>query len=262
MKLVWASDIHLNFVQKEQRELFYMDIKNREPDVVVISGDIAESHNVVELIAELESYINAPVLFVLGNHDFYGSSVTKVKASVAHLGYIPRFSVVSLSEKTAMVGVDGWGDCRNGDYQNSRLTMSDWLHIKDLVGPYTKGPKELKKALQKLADADARKLKRHVLKAIEKGYKNIIIVTHVPPFEDACLYAGRKSTPSGLCFFSSKILGDTIRPIAEEFSEVQFMWLCGHTHSRVNLHVLKNLEVRVAGAVYYYPQVNGVISYE
>ncbi len=267
MKLVWASDIHLNFINgtgidRNARELFYADILNRNPDCVVISGDIAESHNVVELLQEVELSVGAPLYFVLGNHDFYRSSVKAVKESVKHMGYIPNMGVIPLSASTALVGVDAWGDCRNGDYENNTMTMSDWLYIEELNAAYLKGPAKLKKALQKLADADAQLLAKRVTKAVAGGFKRIIIVTHVPPFENACLNSGRKSTPSGLCFFSSRILGETIEPIAREHSEVDFLWLCGHTHSRVTLHVRENLEVRVAGAEYYYPQVNGVIEYD
>lgn len=265
-KIVWASDVHLNFLSKvADRQRFYTDIASWGPDAVVISGDIAESHNVVELIAELESHVNAPVLFVLGNHDFYRSSVKRVKESVAHLGYLPKSGlsgVVALSESTALVGVDGWGDCRNGDYENSRLTMSDWLWIEELNVAYLKGKQELKKTLQKLADRDARLLKKRVTMALKNGFKRIIIVTHVPPFENACFCAGRKSTSDGLPFFSSQILGTTIKPIAAQHQDVTFTWICGHTHSRVELQVMPNLVVHVAHAAYYYPTVAGEIEYE
>jgi predicted phosphohydrolase len=230
---------------------------------MVISGDIAESHDVAGHIEDIETAVRAPVYFVLGNHDFYGSSVKKVKASVKHLSHLDQIPLISLSETTALVGVDAFsGDCRNGNYDNSRLTMSDWLHIDDLRGPYGRGKQELKKALQKLADGYARKLKRRVLRAISEGFKRIIIVTHAPPFENACLYAGKKSTPDGLCFFSSQCLGTTIEPIAKQFPNIDFLWLCGHTHSKVTLNVLKNLQVRVAGAEYFYPTVVEEIKYE
>ena len=242
MKLVWCSDIHLNFV-KDKREYFYADIKNRCPDVVVISGDIAESHDVVEYITEMERFLEVPVYFVLGNHDFYGSSVTDVRSSVKHLHHLAQTSIVALSKNTALIGVDAWtGDCRNGDYE--------------------KGMDTLKKTLQKLADTDARLLARRVKNAIKRGYTRLILVTHVPPYENACLYAGKKSSPDGLCFWSSRILGETIEPLAKANPNIDFLWLCGHTHSKVTLHVCKNMQVRVAGAEYYYPQVNGETEYD
>ncbi len=260
MKLVWASDIHLNFIK--DISAFYKAIKESGAQHVVLSGDIAESGSVAGHVQEIEFQTGLPVHFVMGNHDYYGNSVKNARDTVKHLNYIPRNMGTPLSDKTILVGVDGWGDCRNGDYENSTLTMSDWLYIDDLRKAYSKGMKPLKKALQKLADADARKLKRRVEKAITDGYDNIIIVSHVPPYAEACLYAGRKSTPSGLCFFSSQILGTTIEPITKQFPDVKFIWLCGHTHSKVCLNVSKNFVVKVAQAEYYYPQVAEIIDYD
>lgn len=256
MKLIWVSDIHLNFLIKDEhsRDDFYRHIKEAEGDGVLITGDIAESHNVVMFITEMEERTGLPVHFVLGNHDFYGSSVLAVKQSVKHLRYLPKNMGTPLSDDTILIGVDGWGDCRNGDYENSNLTMSDWLYIDDLRKEYAKGMGPLKKQLMKLADMDAKKLERRVLKAV-KSFKKIIIATHVPPLKEVCLNAGRKSTPSGLPFFSSKCLGNTIVPIAKKHPNIDFLWLSGHTHSRAKYKPCNNLQSKVAKADYYYPQI-------
>jgi predicted phosphohydrolase len=259
MKLIWCSDVHLNFLDKNSRQEFYEGIKAANGDVVVISGDIAESHNVVSMIKEMETYTNKPVYFVLGNHDFYGSNVSTVKRSVRSLGWLGGKAYVPLSCSTALLGVDGWGDCRLGNFGGSRLTMSDWLYIEDLRKGYGQGRDELKAAIQKLADADARKLRRNVLAAIKDGYNHIVIVTHVPPFEQACLYAGRKSTEDGLPFFASKCLGDAILPIAKKYSDIDFLWLSGHTHSRVTFHPIANMVCKVADAQYYRPKIELVL---
>ena len=263
-KLLWMSDIHLNFVR--DASFFNAEVKNSVDQYgishVLVTGDIAESHNVIPYITDMECAIGIPVHFVLGNHDFYGSSIKKTRESVMHLNYLRRNTGTPISSTTILIGVDGWGDCRNGDYENSRLVMSDWLYIDELRIAHGKGSAKLKTALQKIADTDARLLACRVKKAITDGFKRIIIATHVPPYEGACLYAGRKSTPDGLCFFSSRILGECIEPIAKAHTDIDFLWLCGHTHSKVVLHVRENLEVRVAGSEYYYPTVAGVIDYE
>ena len=262
MKLLWLSDTHLNFLTEKQRNHYYTDVASRNADHILITGDIAESHNVVQFVTEMEFHTGKPVHFVLGNHDFYGSSIKKTRDSVKRLNYLRRNAGTPLSSTTILIGVDGWGDCRNGDYENSRLTMSDWLYIDELRTSYAKSSVTLKQALQKIADTDARLLAKRVTSAIKNGFKRIIIATHVPPFENACLYAGRKSTPDGLCFFSSQILGTAIEPIAKQNPDIDFLWLCGHTHSKVVLHVRDNLEVRVAHSEYYYPTVAGVIEYD
>jgi predicted phosphohydrolase len=264
MKLIWCSDIHLNFLEFPARQEFYAKLKESEGETIVISGDIAESHNVVSLLTELKQHSGKKVYFVLGNHDFYGSNIASVKRSVLGLGHLESEWVVQLDASTALVGVDGWGDCRFGDYENSRLTMSDWIYIEDLKGPYysrTYTDKDiLKIKLQQLADLDAAKLKRRVLRALKQpGIKRVIIVTHVPPFKEACLYAGQKSTLGGLPFFASKILGTSLLPIIEANKQVDFLWLSGHTHSSVTVHKRENLVVRVANSQYYFPQIAEVI---
>lgn len=257
MKLIWISDIHLNFLNERLRHEFYQKIQ--KGDAVLITGDIAESQSVVQMVKEIEDATGLPVYFVLGNHDFYDSSVLAVKQSVKHLGYLPKNMGVPLSDTTILIGVDGWGDTRNGDYDGSHLTMNDWIYIDDLRTEYGKGMAKLKVILMKLADMDAKKLERRVFAALKKGYKRIIIATHVPPFEEVCLNAGKKGTASGLPFFSSKCLGDMILPIAKKNPKIDFIWLSGHTHSRAKYKPCNNLIVKVAKAVYYRPQIEEII---
>lgn len=259
-KLTWVSDIHLNFLNAEQRQDFYEKLKESAGDIVVISGDIAESSNFVPFIRAMEETVQKPVYFVLGNHDFYESSVADVKRLAKPLGHLGSIPYVELSESVALVGVDGWGDTRNGDFENSHLTMSDWIYIEDLKKEYIKGMDALKAKLMQLADLDANKLKRRVLKAIKEGFKRIIIVTHVPPLEEVCLNAGKKSTPSGLPFFSSQCLANKILPIAKKNPKVDFLWLSGHTHSRAKHKPCNNMTVKVAKAEYYYPQIEEIIN--
>lgn len=269
MKLIWCSDIHLNFLPEFGRQEFYKNIVQTSTynGVIVISGDIAESHNVVPLLNEMCEATKLPVFFVFGNHDFYGSNIADVKRSVRGFSYIGNKTFVPLTSSAALVGVDGWGDCRYGDYENSRLTMSDWIYIDDLRGPYgsrcyVMNGDPLKDKLQQLADKDARALARKTRAAIKAGYKQIILVTHVPPFEEAILYAGKKSTPDGLPFFASKCLGEAILPIAKENPNIDFLWLSGHTHSRAEYKPCDNLVVRVADSKYYFPQIEEVFYVE
>lgn len=260
MRLIWMSDIHLNFLNRELRSDFYNRIKEADGDIVIISGDIAESHNIKQFLKEICETTKKPVFFVCGNHDFYGSSITVVKRSFRPFSYLSRGWGTPLTDAVMLLGVDGWGDCRNGDYENSNLTMSDWLYIDELRESYRQGSQKLKKTLQSLADKDAQTLKRRVNSAIKKGYKKLILVTHVPPFEECCCHAGKKSTPDGLPFFSSKILGDTILPMAKLNPEVDFLWLSGHTHSRVTYKPCDNMTCKVAKADYYFPQIEEIIN--
>ena len=252
----WMSDIHLNFLETKKRKDFYSTIGDAD---VLITGDIAESHNIGYILREMKRNIPGKIYFVAGNHDYYGSSISKVKKKLARLKsayYLPKSDGVWLNKETKLVGEDGWGDTRNGDFTGSRLTMADWIYIKEFNTAYMK--MNLRKTLMEYADKDAAELGRKVYTAIQEGAKKIIIATHVPPFEEACLYAGKKSTPGGLPFFSSQILGATILPMVEDNPGIEFLWLCGHTHSGCILQKRINFTVRVAEATYYFPTVEEI----
>lgn len=269
-KLIWTSDIHLNFLYKhpEFRNEFYKQLKDAEGDSILITGDIAESHNIEQYLAEIYVATEKKIYFVAGNHDYYGSNLKDTRKhlkSLKTVHYLPKSWGVKLNKHTALVGQDGWGDCRNGDFENSQrgfggFTMSDWIYIEELYKGYSKGTDALRRVLQKVADKDAERLTKSVLKALkDDSVTKIILATHVPPLEEVCLHAGRKSTPSGLPFFSSKILGMVILPIVEKHPEVDFLWLSGHTHSKANVQKRPNLTVKVAASDYCYPQIAEVI---
>lgn len=70
-KLVWLTDIHLNFLNKKERELFYNEILTKNCDAVLISGDIAEATCLIEVLNEMADQLKKLIYFILGNHDYY-----------------------------------------------------------------------------------------------------------------------------------------------------------------------------------------------
>ena len=43
MKLAWLTDVHLNFLDANERKKFYKEIINTKCDGILVSGDIAEA---------------------------------------------------------------------------------------------------------------------------------------------------------------------------------------------------------------------------
>ena len=89
----------------------------------------------------MQAAVQKPIFFVLGNHDFYYDSISNVRSSLEEfcelhqdLTYLSRASVVELTKTTAIVGHDGWGDARLGNYAESPVRLSDNVLIQDLVG--------------------------------------------------------------------------------------------------------------------------------
>ncbi len=263
MKIIWLTDLHLNFLEKPKRIKFYQSILNCNGDIIIITGDIAESDSICDLLKEMVTEIKLPVYFVLGNHDFYGGEVQKVRNEVIQqskkeklLFYLPSSDIVSLNAEVVLVGQDGWADGRYGDFKNSNVALNDSRLIDDFFQAKIISKFKLLEVMQQFADRDANQLKIDLELALSKlKPKQIIVSIHVPPFKEACLFQGLQSDDRFQPFFSSKVSGDVLLDVASKYKDVDFLVLCGHTHHKAEYQPLNNLKIKVGHAEYYNPQV-------
>ncbi|MBA3660230.1 MAG: metallophosphoesterase [Gammaproteobacteria bacterium] len=268
MKLAWLTDIHLNFIDQDARQKFYQDIIHSECDGVLISGDIAEAPCVVDILNEMVDYISKPIYFILGNHDYYRGQIQAVRDAMLtmmhlqihdQLFWLPGAGIQQLNNNTILLGQDGWADGRLGNYQNSRISLNDSRMIADLFQEKILGKFHLFEKMQQLADADAILLQNNLIQAISKNPKKIIVLTHVPPFKEACLHNKKISDDDWLPYFSSKVVGDVLMKVAEENPAIEFLVLCGHTHSEAQFQPISNLSVEVGEAEYAKPKIQKII---
>lgn len=266
MKLAWLTDVHLNFLDINERKKFYQKIINTPCDSVLISGDIAEAPSIKNVLQELSDFIEKPVYFVLGNHDYYRGQVSEVRSemiglteSSEYLFWLPASGPVQLDKHTVLIGQDGWADGRLGNYQNSPISLNDSRMITNLFQEKLLGKSQLLQKMQQLADLDANALHNDLLQGIEYHPHKIIVLTHVPPFKEACLHNGQLSDDNWLPYFSSKAMGDVLMPIAENNPSIDFLVLCGHMHSDACYLPLKNLVVKTGKAEYYQPAIQEII---
>ena len=70
---------------------------------------------------------------------------------------------------------------------------------------------------------------------------------------------GEISNDDYLPFFSSKITGEVLLKVAKANPEIEFLILCGHTHSSSYYKPLNNLTVKAGGVEYGKPIVQEVI---
>lgn len=258
MRAVWATDIHLNFLNSEERGYFFSSILDQNPDVVLITGDIAEAPTLEPLLLEMIQSIQRPLYFVLGNHDFYYSSIPQVRTSLqqfchAHknLFYLSGNGVVELTKTTALIGHDGWGDGRLGNYVQSPVRLSDNALIQELADlDYGK----LIHKLRQLGEEAASAIHAPFREALD-SYQHIILLTHVPPFREACWYQGRIGGDDWLPFFTCKAVGDVLLEVLTDRPKNQVTVLCGHTHNAGLAQILPNLRVLTGSAEYGAPQV-------
>lgn len=263
MNLLWLTDIHLNFLNPTTREQFYRSLSMSGSDGVLISGDIAEANSLTSLLKEMAQVIQKPIYFVLGNHDYYRGSVAEVRQKMSVLNsmnsllhWLPSCEPISLTNETVLVGQDGWADGRYGDYHKSQIALNDSLFIADLFQQKIVNKSALLDKMQQLADTDANQLKEKIEQAISSYHPSkIAILTHVPPFKEACLYQGKISGNDWLPYFASKATGNVLLKLAKKHPLTSFLVLCGHTHSEANYSPLDNLIVKTGKAEYSQPEV-------
>lgn len=257
MKLAWVTDIHLDFLGDAESARFCDSIKKAEPDGVLVGGDIAQAVSFESALRGMEHRIQKPIWFVLGNHDFYGGSVAAVRERAAALSregrtvWLGAVEVVELTPRTALVGHDGWGDARLGDHARSTVVLNDFFRIADL----SKADKtQLADVLRRLGEESAAHLRRVLPRALER-FEQVVVLTHVPPFREACWHEGRISGDEYLPYFACKATGDALLEEASRHGDRLVTVLCGHTHSAGECRPLPNLRVLTGAAEYGKPSI-------
>lgn len=261
-RAAWLSDVHLNFLGAGQLATFLADLAANRPDAVLIGGDIAEAHDLLKFLALLDQQLPCPVYFVLGNHDYYFSSIGEVRQAVREycrtapeMVWLPDAGVVELTPKVALVGHDSWADGRLGDYFGSPVQLNDFRLIHD----FAPGDKRQHLAvMQRLADEAVEHFRRYLPAALEQ-YEQVLVLTHVPPTRESCWHEGQTSSDHWLPFFSAAAVGAELLETAKKYPDREITVLCGHTHSEGEAKVANNLRVLTAAAQYGKPQVQLVL---
>ncbi|HVP48816.1 MAG TPA: metallophosphoesterase [Bryobacteraceae bacterium] len=262
MRLGWLTDIHLNFVSLAKREEFYLTLCHQHLDALLLGGDIGEADSVLQFLAEMEQALSVPIYFVLGNHDFYGASIAAVRESVSRetvrssrLQWLSNQGVIPLTDTTALVGHDSWADGRLGDFFMSDVLLSDYFLIEELR---CEDKQERYEKLNALGDEAAEFLESRTREALA-SHRHVIVLTHVPPFQDACWHEGQISSPDYLPHFACRAVGDRLLPIMQSHPDQILTVLCGHTHSPGVARILPNLVVHTGHAQYGEPTVQNIL---
>jgi hypothetical protein len=199
---------------------------------------------------------------VLGNHDFYGGSIGSVRENVAReaaasrwLHWLPASGVIPLTANTTLVGHDSWADGRLGDFFRSRVVLNDYFLIAELRNLQDR---ELYAKLNALGDEAAEFLENGVLEALA-GCRNVIVLTHVPPFRESCWHEGHISDDDYLPHFACRAVGERLAGIMRGHPDRTMAVLCGHTHSPGFVRILKNLVVHTGAAQYGEPTLQQVL---
>lgn len=264
MKIAWLTDLHLNFVCETGVNKLCDVILSTDCDAILITGDIASARQLCRQLEYLAGRLMKPIYFVLGNHDYYGSSIRQMNSDVGrltkknlYLVWLSRSGIVQLSPDTCLIGHEGLADGRLGDPFGSTVVLNDYFHIEELRQP----TKELRiKVQNKLGDAAARYLKKQLKSVVAAGYRKIIVALHVPPFPEACWHLGQNTDDNFLPHFSCEATGAVLKAFSLKHADIDMSIFCGHTHSGGYAQILPNLQVHTSGAEYRDPRISGFIN--
>jgi 3',5'-cyclic-AMP phosphodiesterase len=263
VRLVWTTDLHLDSVSTLAWEQWVQKISSLKADGLVITGDISEGDDVVRQLQRFVSVNQLPVYFVLGNHDFYGSTFQATRQNVIHacrdseqLHYLTDLSPLQVSAGTYLLGEDGWADGTVGNYEESTIHLKDFERIGDFKAA---GEFAWKQQLQEIGGASAKRL-RSKLEQLPSNAHQIIVLTHAPPFREACWYEGKTTDDNWAPFFVAGQVGNTLMEFSRLRPECNVTVLCGHTHHAGIARMAANLQVYTGAASYGHPDIEATIS--
>lgn len=269
MKIVRATDIHYNFVHAEKKKAFIRHINEANAELVLLGGDISDG-DPSTLLNEISSNIWHDIYYVLGNHDFYGESINVLRHKVVDtqkIRYLPNHGVIHIDDNTSILGHDCWGDGRNGDPISAFLDprnphsvqLRDFTEIRDLKIVH-KIQNLFVQKLNELGDQAANHFRKH----LPATHDNVIILTHVPPFQDVCYYHenGNENRPlirqndDWAPFFTCKAVGDLLMTYANENPHKKILVMSGHMHVPMDKMITKNMRCTVGKGSYKEPQLD------
>ena len=211
-----------------------------------------------------------------------GPATTGVQHSTnLHYMTARKESIIQTTEegkKIAIVGSDGWYDGEYAYFSRSELFMTDFVTIKEFKTlfketikektrsgqfyPMTPGdsffsyhrehglPYPLQKKFKDVAMEFTKILDEQIVHALANDVNEIVVLTHVPPYENNSQYRGKVSDEDWMPYFSSKFCGDAVRIAALNNPKVKFTVLCGHSHADVTNQVRENLVCYTTAAEY------------
>lgn len=262
MPYAWLTDIHLEFLRDQEAICFVEGLAARDLEGLFLTGDISTASKLEFHLQLFEDIFKRPVYFVLGNHDYYGGAIETVRKATEELcsrsnwlHWLPAAGIIELSRDTCLVGHDGWADGRFGDYEGSGIMLNDYVKIQNFIRAGSVGRLAL---LNSLGDQAAKYLHTLLHEALAK-YKHVFVLTHVPPFKEACWHVGEISVDNWLPHFACKAVGDVLVKLMAAQPARKMTLLCGHTHSSGRAEILPNLLVKTGGAKYGSPKIQEII---
>lgn len=207
---------------------------------LVLAGDIGVIEKPSSIIGFLEvaSESFMDVIYVFGNHEYYGGSITRAKdkllSKISHLSnvHILDDSSICLNGVT-FIGSTLWTSFDNGDplmLYNAKSVINDYIHIRfgDVDNPY-------KNRLTSNYIYDKHIKSLNYIKSClnenrESGNKIVVVTHHAPSFQsiDDIFKHSDGGKTSG--YYASNLEGLI-------YDTCPNLWIHGHTHNSVDYNI-------------------------
>lgn len=214
MKAWIVSDLHRDYNGKFTLE------PPSGADIALIAGDVCDDEWLIETARKL------PVVFVAGNHEFYGWSHDE---RVKRLGASHKSGVAFLDDEmfiTAgpdIAGATLWTDYNNDPLaaETARRSMNDHRRIAWRKRPW-----------QRFLPSHATKLHRASLSYLRSSHADVIMTHHAPHRNS--VHPKYDGQLLNYAYFSD---------VLETFDHPPRLWVHGHTHSSFRYQVGKTLVI-------------------
>jgi len=220
MRLQILSDLHLEFEPFTPPAV--------EADAVILAGDVSTGRNGLKWA--LKNFPDRPVIYVLGNHEFYGQKLQKLTAELREMArgtnvHLLENESCTLGEVT-FLGATLWTDfALNGNPVVSEVVaqtgMNDYRRIRTSPN------------YRRLRPSDTRQLHAQSRKYLEdellkpKGRK-VVVVTHHAPSPDSIPPAFNGDA------FNPAFASDMRQFITKTGAK---LWIHGHIHSPADYRI-------------------------
>lgn len=184
-------------------------------DVLVIAGDLGVWHTYKLMLSHIEDYAKSQgyssVIFVLGNHDFYGALSSDLKAMP--LGKVTRVDNVSFVCST------GWSPIYSNKFMVSKH-LCDYRYIKGLTI----------NDINDISNNQYRWIIENVKKESSEGQDVVVVTHHLPLF---CLVSEkyRSSCLNEAFAVMDPKLEDSILDLVYSTQNLK-VWAHGHSHDQ------------------------------
>ena len=227
MKIFPISDMHTEiwFPKQDYWSKNFSFLK--DVDVMIIAGDNGSAaFNLIPIMQALLEFPDLHIVYVPGNHDYYGANYVHARDSLVAASYsIDRLHVLSESnrygtwehEGVVFIGATLWTDFNKehaGIMNEVKRGLNDYRAI--TMGPDNKTIKP------QFILNEHYTMKKHIFKELDK-YKNsdktCVVVTHHQPYLPDCIM---EPITYGYCV--------DLEDKLNECEKLPKYWISGHTH--------------------------------